>query len=32
MVEIGTWDGETVAQYRDEWKQVCVAVMGLKDL
>jgi len=31
-VEIGIQDGETVAQDRDRWKQVCITAMGLNDL
>jgi hypothetical protein len=30
--EIKIRDGETIAQYRDRWKQVCVTVMGLNGL
>jgi len=32
LAEIGIRDGETIAQDRDRWKQVCVAVMGLNGL
>lgn len=28
-MEIEIHDGETVTQNRDEWKQACVAVIGL---
>ncbi|KAL4152688.1 hypothetical protein QTP88_000521 [Uroleucon formosanum] len=32
LAEIGIRDGEIIAQDRDRWKQVCVAVMGLNGL
>jgi hypothetical protein len=32
LAEIGVRDGETIAQDKDRWKQVCVAVMDLNGL
>jgi hypothetical protein len=32
LAEIGIREGETIAQNRNRWKQVCVAVMGLNGL
>jgi len=32
LTEIGIRDGETIAQERDRWKQVCLVVMGLNGL
>lgn len=32
LVEIRIQDGETAAQNRDRWKQVCIAAMGLDGL
>lgn len=32
LVDIGIQDGETVAQDRDRWKQVCATAMGLNGL
>ena len=32
LAEIGIRDGETIAQDRDRWKQVCAVVMGLNGL
>lgn len=32
LVVIGIQDGEILAQDRDRWKKVCVAVMGLNRL
>lgn len=32
IVEIGIQDGESIAQDRQRWKDVCVAVMGLNGL
>lgn len=32
LAEIVLRDGETLAQDRDKWKQVCVKVMDLSDI
>jgi len=32
LAEIGIRDGETIAEDRDRWKQVCDAVIGLNGL
>jgi len=32
LAEIGMRDGETIAQDRDRWKQLCVEVMDLNGL